>query len=90
MVPESTVEPIPIPTHLPSARARHERGALTQADSDKVIYRTSQYAYYREHRPAWENRFLLRRHRRSLEREEDADYRRRLRAVWEEANERLA
>ena len=69
----------------PAAVAYHERGALTLAESDKVLYRRSQFTYYRRNRPRWENRFLLRKQRRSFESEADPEYRRRLIEVWEEA-----
>ena len=69
----------------PAAVAIHERGAMTRADTDKVLYRRSQFAYYRHSRPRWENRFLLRKQKRSFDREADPEYRRRLLEVWEEA-----
>ena len=69
----------------PAAVAHHERGALSGADTDKVLYRRSQFTYYRRNRPRWENRFLLSKQKRSFARESDPEYRRRLLEVWEEA-----
>jgi GT2 family glycosyltransferase len=73
----------------PDAVAFHQKGAVTLSQTDKVPYRRAQFLYYAKHRPTWENRLLLRRQRRRFEREPDAEYRRRLLEVWEEASRGL-
>ena len=75
--------------HVPNAVASHDRGAITSARSDMVPYRRSQFLYYEKHRPAWENRTLLKKQKRQFEREPDPDYRRRLLEAWREASARL-
>ena len=74
---------------VPAAVAFHRKGALTRSERDKVLYRRSQFLYYATHRPAWENRTLLRKQRRKFEQEPDPEYRRRLLEVWKEARARL-
>jgi GT2 family glycosyltransferase len=43
----------------PSARVAHVRGGSTPPEGTELIYRRSQLAYYRRHRPTWEVRLLL-------------------------------
>jgi N-acetylglucosaminyl-diphospho-decaprenol L-rhamnosyltransferase len=68
----------------PRARAWHLRGA-SRGPATEVHYRRSQFLFYREHRPRWESRALVRRQRRRFARLDDADLRRELLAVCDQA-----
>jgi N-acetylglucosaminyl-diphospho-decaprenol L-rhamnosyltransferase len=73
----------------PRARAWHLSGA-SRSPAAEVHYRRSQFLFYREHRPRWENRALLRRSRRRFARVADSAQRAALLAVCDEAEAVLA
>ncbi len=60
------------------AVAYHVKGGSRRSDRGEIDYRRSQLAYYRKHRPPWENRLLRRRLRRKFSRCRQPELRREL------------
>ncbi len=64
---------------VPTATAFHVKGgSARRSDAAEVAYRASQLAYYRKHRPRWENRYLHRRLQRKFAQLDSPELRTRL------------